>query len=195
MSNLMFNVYGRAKDEKAKVLVKKGQVPCIIYGDSLEESIPVKIEKNELIKLMNSNTQSSLIPLVLDGQTKTCIVKELQKNVYGKVIHIDFQAVSANEVVKLKIPVTFVGMDNLEVKRLVLETFTPEIEVHGVMSKMPETLEVNVSDMNFEDKIFAKDIILPDDISLMTEPETLLAVIAGSDNNSDADDEDAATEE
>lgn len=195
MSNLMFNVYDRAKDEKAKVLIKKGQVPCIIYGDGLKESIPVKIEKNELIKLMNSNTQSSLIPLVLNGQTTTCIVKELQKSVYGKVIHIDFQAVSANEVVKLKIPVNFVGMDNLEIKRLVLETFTPELEVHGIMAKMPETLEVNVSNMNFEDKIFAKDIKLPDDISLMTEPETLLAVIAGSDNNSEDDDEEAATEE
>lgn len=190
MANPAFNISERISNEKAKVIRRNGQVPCVIYGGSLEKAIPVKMKKNELLKLISSNTSSSLIPLSINGETKTCVVKELQKDVYGKVIHVDFQTVSKNEVLKLKIPVTFVGEESLETKRLVLETFAPEIEVQGIASSMPETLEFNVSNMNFEDKVFAKNIKLPEGISLMTDPETLLAIAAGSDNNlEDSEDE------
>ena len=158
MSNLTFNVSERLSNEKAKVIREVGQVPCVIYGTSLEEAISVKITKKELLKLISSNTSSSLIPLSLNGKTKTCVVKELQKDPYGKVIHVDFQSVNKNEVLKLKIPVTFLGEETLDIKKLILETFSPELEVQGVASHMPETLEFNVETMNFEDKVLAKDI-------------------------------------
>ena len=55
---------------------------------------------------------------------------------------------------------------------------------------MPETIEVNLEGLNFEDKIFAKDIKLPQNIDLITDSETLLAIVAGSDNNNDDEDND-----
>nr|WP_275477621.1 hypothetical protein [Clostridium botulinum] len=42
---------------------------------------------------------------------------------------------------------------------------------------MPEFLEVNVSKMNCEDKLFVEDISVPDDVLVLTDPKTLLAVI------------------
>ncbi|MBD7910905.1 MULTISPECIES: 50S ribosomal protein L25 [Clostridium] len=189
MTNLAFEVIERESNEKSNLLRKNGQVPCIIYGGSLEKAIPIKIKKIELIKLISSNTSSSLIPLKINGKTKTCVIKEVQKDVYGKVIHADFQAVRKNEVIRLKIPVTFLGEENLETKRLVLETFSPEIEVQGVASSMPETLEFDVSNMNFEDKVLASNITLPKGISLITDSEILLAIAASSNNNSEEEDE------
>ena len=190
MSNLAFNINERGKNEKAKVLRKNGEIPCIIYGDGLKESLPVKINKNDLLKLMSTSTTSSLIPLNLNGITKTCVVKDIEKDVFGKVIHVDFQSVNKNEVIRLKLPVNFTNEESLESKRLVLETFNPEIEIQGVASEMPENIDFSVEGLNFEDKIFAKDVKLPEGITLITAPDTLLAVIAGSDNN--GEDEDSA---
>ena len=48
MSNLAFNINERGKNEKAKALRKNGEIPCIIYGDGLKESLPIKINKNHL---------------------------------------------------------------------------------------------------------------------------------------------------
>lgn len=188
MSNLAFNINERGKNEKAKALRKNGEIPCIIYGDGLKESLPVKINKNDLLKLMSTSTTSSLIPLNLNGSTKTCVVKDIEKDVFGKVIHVDFQSVNKNEVIRLKLPVNFTNEESLESKRLVLETFNPEIEIQGVASEMPENIDFSVEGLNFEDKIFAKDIKLPEGITLITAPDTLLAVIAGSDNNGEDED-------
>jgi len=194
MENLAFNVSERLSDEKAKLLRQNGQVPCIIYGASLEEAISVKITKKELQKLISSNTSSSLIPLNLNGQAKTCVVKELQKDPYGKVIHVDFQSVNKNDVLKLKIPVNFFGEESLDIKKLILETFLHELEVQGVASNMPETLEFNVGNMDFEDKVHAKDIKIPEGILLITDPETLLAIVANL-NNVSEESEDAESSE
>lgn len=194
MSNLTFNVSERLSNEKAKVIRGFGQVPCVIYGTSLEEAISVKITKKELLNLISSNTSSSLIPLKLNGKTKTCVVKELQKDPYGKVIHVDFQAVNKNDVLNLKIPVSFFGEGNLGIKKLILEIFSPELEVQGVASKMPETLDFNVEAMNCEDKVLAKDIKLPKGISLMSDPEILLAIVANL-NNISQDSEDSEASE
>jgi len=180
MSNVTFNVSKRLSNEKSKLIRAIGQVPGTIYGASLEEAISVKISRKELLTLINTNTSSSLIPLTINGETKTCVVKELQKDSYGKVIHVDFQSVNKNEVLRLKIPVSFFGEEALGIKKLMLETFSPELEVQGVASHMPETLEFNVDTMDFEDKVFAKDIPLPKGILLMSEAETLLAVVASS---------------
>ena len=192
MSDLVFNISERTENEKPKFLRKNGQVPCILYGNGFEKSLPIKIDENDLLKLMHNNTTSSLIPLNLNGVTKTCIVKGLQKDAFGKVIHVDFESVNKNAVIRLKLTVTFAGEAELETKRLVLETFNPEIEIQGVASDMPESVEFNVNGLNFEDKVYAKDIKLPEGISLITDPDTLLAVIAGADNN--AEDEDDATD-
>jgi len=194
MENLTFNVSTRLSNEKAKSLRQIGQIPCVIYGASLKEAISAKITKKELLKLISSNTSSSLIPLTYNGEEKTCVVKELQKDPYGKVIHVDFQSVNKNDVLKLKIHVNFLGEENLEIKQLILETFSHELEVQGVASDMPETLELNVGNMEFEDKIHAKDIKIPEGISLITDPETLLAIVANL-NNVSEDTEDAEVSE
>ena len=186
---MVYNVCKKEKNEKARRLLKSNQVPCIIYGEALEHNIPIKISKNLLLKLMAANTKGSMISLNLDGKTINCVVKELQKNFEGKVIHVDFQAISNKEILKLNIPVSYIGEENLEIKRLALETFETEIELQGTINDIPENIEVNVSDLNFEDKILAKDIKLPENVKLVTDPDTIL-VIANSSNNDTKIDED-----
>ena len=51
MDNLVFNVSER--NEKGKKARMNGQIPCIIYGNELKESIPGEITKRELIRLLS----------------------------------------------------------------------------------------------------------------------------------------------
>ena len=89
----------------------------------LKDSIPVQILSSELKKLINqTNSSGSIIPLNLNGNIKNCVVKNVQKDIIGNVIHIDFQYVIDNEVIKMNIPLNYTGQELLQVKRLVLET-------------------------------------------------------------------------
>lgn len=182
MTKLAFNVSKRLTNEKAKFIRKNGYIPCVIYGEFLDKPISLKISKKDLSSLLALNSKGSIIPLNIGEETKNCVVKDLQRDYDGKVNHIDFQYVKENEVIKLSIPINFVGQNNLEIKRLLLQTFVPHIDVQGSVEKLPQNIEIDVSKMNFEDKIFAKDIQIPKDITLTTDPDILLALVTGSIN-------------
>ncbi|MFQ6999953.1 MAG: 50S ribosomal protein L25 [Clostridium sp.] len=193
MSELAFKVEEKLVNEKAKAIRKKGQTPGVIYGEFLDNPISIKIANTQLPKILKTHLTSSVVPLEVNNDVKNCVIKDIQKDVYGKIIHVDFQYVKANEVIKLKVPVTFEGQGALETNRLVLETFASEIEVQGAVEKLPEKIEIDVSNKKFEDKILAKDITLPEGVHLVTAEDTLLALVAGTEG--EPEEEETETDE
>lgn len=189
MSELAFKVEEKLVNEKAKAIRKKGQTPGVIYGEFLDNPISIKIANTQLPKILKTHLTSSVVPLEVNNDVKNCVIKDIQKDVYGKIIHVDFQYVKANEVIKLKVPVTFEGQGALETNRLVLETFASEIEVQGAVEKLPEKIEIDVSNKKFEDKILAKDISLPEGVHLVTAEDTLLALVAGTESEPEEEEE------
>ncbi|WP_040329142.1 50S ribosomal protein L25 [Clostridium ihumii] len=168
----------RLKNETGKKVRKLGKVPGIIYGEFLETNIPVKMDEPSLLKLLNANSDGSIIQLKVNDCMKRCVVKKVEKDcVTNKIMHVEFQYVKENEVIKLRLPVKFVGHENLALKRLVLENNLNDIELQGPVEKIPEYLEIDVSSLEYNDKIFVKDIKLPDDIKLITNPDTLVALV------------------
>ena len=189
MSELAFKVEEKLANEKAKVIRRNGQTPGVIYGEFLDNPISIKIANTQLPKILKTHLTSSVVSLEVNNDIKNCVIKDIQKDMYGKIIHVDFQYVKANEVIKLKVPVTFEGQGALETNRLVLETFASEIEVQGVVEKLPEKIDIDVSDKKFEDKILAKDVTLPEGVHLVTAEDTLLAVVAGTETEEESEEE------
>ncbi len=189
MSELAFKVEEKLANEKAKVIRRNGQTPGVIYGEFLDNPISIKIANTQLPKILKTHLTSSVVSLEVNNDVKNCVIKDIQKDMYGKIIHVDFQYVKANEVIKLKVPVTFEGQGALETNRLVLETFASEIEVQGVVEKLPEKIDIDVSDKKFEDKILAKDVTLPEGVHLVTAEDTLLAVVAGTETEEESEEE------
>ncbi|MGG7179108.1 50S ribosomal protein L25 [Clostridium paraputrificum] len=177
MTNLAYKVSNRTMTENIKQLRRDGQLPGIIYGEFLQESIPVKMPRLSLVNLLKNNSKGSIIPIDVDNKIKNCVVKEVQKNNIGEIIHIDFQYVKDNEIIKMNIPVKFIGQENLESRRLVLQTQIPTLEFQGPVEKIPEYIQIDVSTLNFEDKVLAKDIKISDEIVLITDENALLAVV------------------
>ncbi|MDY4078738.1 MAG: 50S ribosomal protein L25 [Clostridium sp.] len=189
MSELAFKVEEKLANEKAKAIRRNGQTPGVIYGEFLDNPISIKIANTQLPKILKTHLTSSVVPLEVNNDVKNCVIKDIQKDMYGKIIHVDFQYVKANEVIKLKVPVTFEGQGALETNRLVLETFASEIEVQGAVEKLPEKIDIDVSDKKFENKILAKDVTLPEGVHLVTAEDTLLAVVAGTQTEEESEEE------
>ncbi len=189
MSELAFKVEEKLANEKAKAIRRNGQTPGVIYGEFLDNPISIKIANTQLPKILKTHLTSSVVSLEVNNDVKNCVIKDIQKDMYGKIIHVDFQYVKANEVIKLKVPVTFEGQTALETNRLVLETFASEIEVQGAVEKLPEKIDIDVSNKKFEDKILAKDVTLPEGVHLVTAEDTLLAVVAGTQTEEESEEE------
>ena len=129
--------------------------------------------------MLRKNNSGSIIQVNLDGKKLNCVVKEVQKNNLKEIIHVDLQYTKPNEVIKMRIPVRSIGQEALESKRLILQTYNSFIDLQGSVEEIPEFIEINVSDMKFEDKIFVEDIAIPESVIVLTDPKTLLAVVNG----------------
>lgn len=190
MEKIVFDINERS--EKGKKTRAQGQIPCILQGKDIETPIPVKMSKKDVSKLC-TYPKTSIFTLKLNGKDEACIVKELQKDIYGKVIHIDFDHVNMDEKIKIKIPVALVGQAKLKSKGLLAETFVSEIEVFGEVDKLPKQIELDVSELNYDDKVLAKDLTLPEGIKLDIHDDVVIAKIDA--NETEEDEEETAAEE
>ena len=85
---------------KAKALRKEGFVTGCIFGRELEKSIPLKMEKSEVERLLKSEGKGGRVLLQLEGKTYDALIKEVDYNpLKGFVEEIDFQALVSSEKV------------------------------------------------------------------------------------------------
>ncbi|SCI30071.1 MULTISPECIES: 50S ribosomal protein L25 [unclassified Romboutsia] len=180
MKNLEFNITKR--DEKVNKVRHDGEIPCILYGQNLDKSISAKITKREMINILNY-TDSSILNLNLNGDIKKCVIKELQRDPFGNIIHIDFQCIKKGETIKLKVPVNFIGQEGLESRRLLIEDFISEIPLQGEASEIPQNIEINVSELEYGDQILVKDINIPKSVKADINEELMIAKIGSVNTN------------
>ncbi|MBP3914376.1 MULTISPECIES: 50S ribosomal protein L25 [unclassified Clostridium] len=186
MDNLVFNICERS--EKGSKVRKNGEIPCIVYGDNHHKSLAAKMTKKEMIRLLRY-PKSSIVSLKLNGSLKKCIVKEMQQDPFGKIIHIDFQSINKGDIVKLKIPVNFVGEEVLASKNLLLESFITDVELQGEADKFPENLLVDVSNLEEGNQIFIRDLAIPSEMVLESNRDLAMAKISYNSNNKESDEE------
>ena len=172
MQNLVFDISERT--EKGKKVRTKGEVPCVIYRESLDKSISCKIPRKEMLKLLSS-PKNSVLSLNLDGTIEKCVLKEVQRDTFGEIIHLDFQYVRKGDTIKLKVPVSYTGQGFLESKGLLLESIVSEVQLQGHPEEIPENIKVDVSGLNYGDEIFAKDFSIPAVLKSDVSDDTLVA--------------------
>ena len=185
VESIVFNVSER--NEKGKKVRMHGEVPAVLYGSHLDNTVSIKITRKDMYKLLTL-AKSSILSLKLNGHIENCVVKELQKDSFGKVIHIDFQDIKKDEKIKMKIPVVFDGQSTLEGRQLLLEVLISEVELYGEADKLPENIKCNVGELNIGDKIFIKDLVIPEGVRLDVDENAIVATIA--DNSAVDTDED-----
>ena len=185
MESIVLNVSER--NEKGKKVRMHGEVPAVLYGSHLDNTVSIKITRKDMYKLLTL-AKSSILSLKLNGHIENCVVKELQKDSFGKVIHIDFQDIKKDEKIKMKIPVVFDGQSTLEGRQLLLEVLISEVELYGEADKLPENIKCNVGELNIGDKIFIKDLVIPEGMRLDVDENAIVATIA--DNSAVETDED-----
>lgn len=187
MKNVTFNVSERS--EKTNKVRREGLVPGLISGNHLKNQIPVKMTKGDMARLL-THSQSTILSLNLNGEVKRCIVRELQRDIYGKVSYVDFQNIRDDEKIKVSIPVAFKGVEVLGAKKLNLEIIKEDVEVFGEADKLPEDVEFNVEALKVNDTVAVKDLKVPEGVKLHGDQDFVIAKVCGIVAQVEGDDED-----
>ncbi|MEA5024314.1 General stress protein CTC [bioreactor metagenome] len=168
------------RKEKPKEVRSKGFVPGVIYGKGMD-SISVKFDEKRLNKALQGRSQKAKISVQVAGETKQCFVGEIQKDITsGKTIHISMQVVEDDQVVKMKVPITFGGSEALSERKLIVLPYFSELELTGPSADIPEYVAVDVADKSLGDKITVTDFMVSPSVSVLDDPEKIIAAITGA---------------
>lgn len=127
-----------------------GQLPCNLYGHG---SAPVAISVEEHATIYALKNGAHVLALRFDdGSTDTVLVKDLQFGYLGdNVIHMDLARVNLDEVVTVKVHLTFVGTPEAAKKPgAIVVHGMPEIEVSCKVRDIPEEIKTDLSHMEGE---------------------------------------------
>ena len=143
---------------KVNKLRKADMVPGVIYSKG-EETRSIKVDRGNLQRVYKIAGTSSIIDLELEGETIPAIIKELQLDpVKDEYVHVDFQKIKMEEVVKLTIPVVLEGKDNIRLQPSVLMQQLDEIEIECLPKYIPEAAVADVSNIDFNTPIYVSDL-------------------------------------
>lgn len=165
----------RSNDVKAKRLRREGYVTGNLFGKKIEGSIPVKMSRTEVDKLMKTNNKGSQIMLDVEGQAYDVLIKELEFNsMSGRYDEIDFQALVSGEKVHSVAEVILVGHE--KITSGVLQESLKEIAYKALPSAIVDKVKVDVSNMRIGDSIRVKDLDIAKDkdVVLSTDLEAVV---------------------
>ena len=143
-----------------------GMVPAIVYGDE-KETLNIKLKLNELTKASENELFYTQVLLIkTEGKEEKVVLKELQRDpAKGKFLHADFQRVSSKTKLKVVIPVNFVNEEEcagVKVDAGVVAKAIREIEIMCLAGNIPESIDVDIENLNLGDSIRLTEISLPE---------------------------------
>lgn len=168
------------KDGSARVVRTTGKIPAVFYGPK-EASTPISVNEIDFLKVWKQAGESTVITLKDGSEEHDALIHDIDREaVSGKIRHIDFYVIEKGKKVQVGTPIEFAGVAPA-VKDLggVLVKVLHEIEVEALPKDLPHRIDVDISSLvDFDAQIKAGDITLPAGVTLITEADEVVALVA-----------------
>ena len=151
-------------------LRRAGKIPAIVYGGELD---PVSIQlDHEPVWLASQHEwfYSSILDLSLGGDIQKVLLRDIQRHPYKQLImHLDFQRVNDKETLRTSVPLHFINEEVSPAGKsseVVVTHELKEVAVECLPSDLPETIEVDLSELKLGDIIYLSDLKLPKGVEI-----------------------------
>jgi len=167
----------------ARELRRQGMIPAVLYGPK-SDPIMLSVVIRELEQIVKSgNIGQMLLNIVIQNgkkQSKTAMIKELQTQpVSGALLHIDFYEVAMDQKIKISIPVVTSGEAVGVELGGILQVVRHEVDVFCYPNNIPESIEVDITNMEVGDSLHIGDVPLDEAIELADESNfTIVTVLS-----------------
>lgn len=180
MSNQLSLEKRVATGKKLKALRAEGMIPSVVYGG--ENPVMTVSSYNLTEKALNEVGYHSPLELTIDGKPQLALVKSVAVDpVSRRIINVEFQAISADEVVEAVTPIKIVDFESSEAskKHYVLLQVMETVEIKARPSDLPEEIVVNGAKLaELDDKITVADLELPANVTLADKEMSENTVVA-----------------
>ncbi|RJQ40594.1 MAG: 50S ribosomal protein L25 [Anaerolineaceae bacterium] len=164
--------------KKVKTLRNEGKLPAVMYGHNFKPTAIV-LDAHSTALALKKVSESTIINIDLDGKEHAALIRDRQIDfIKGNLIHLDFQVVSLTEKIRTNVHLDLVGVAPAvaDFNALIVNGIT-EIEVEALPQDLPERITVDISILDEIGKaIYVKDLPAIEKVSILTDPEELIAI-------------------
>ncbi len=167
------NVRATQGSSASRRLRHEGKTPGIVYGNA---QVPLNIEVSHkdlfyaLKKKENEAFHSSILDLIIDGQTTQVLLRDYQMHPFKAIVlHVDFQRVDPTQAITLSVPLHYLGAEKSPAVKLggaVINYVQHDLEIQCLPGHLPKFLSVDLSNLEAGQSVHAKDVPLPEGVAL-----------------------------
>lgn len=178
----MLSLKAEIRDTKTDIgdIRSAGNMPAVFYGKK-EKSTPISISKVDFLKAWKQAGESTVISLETPNGAVESLIHDIDFDpITGSPRHADFYVFEKGHKVEVEVPLEFVGVSPA-VKDLggTLVKVMHGLEIEAMPKDLPHNIEVDISSLtSFESQILAKDVVMPDGVKLLNNPEEVIALVS-----------------
>ncbi|MCI0397302.1 MAG: 50S ribosomal protein L25 [Chloroflexi bacterium] len=162
--------------KKAKQLRHDGWIPAIIYGQ--KETIHVQVENLPLRRVLRDAGATHLIDINIGKERRTVLAREVQTHpTRGEVFHVDFYEVNMRQKIVVEAELVATGTAAPEAEGLgTTPLLLHSVEIECLPDNLVSKIEVDLSQIRTtEDMIHVRDLQTPEGVTVLTDPEQVVA--------------------
>src|SRR5262245_28681451 len=166
--------------KKVAYLRRDGQLPAVVYGRGLS-SDSVSVDAHEFEQLRRHAGPNTLIDLSVDGGKATPIlVHEVQLHrVTRQPLHADLYVVRMTEKLTVDVPLVSEGeSEAVENGGGTLLHVIEHVRVSALPDHLPQSIHYSIESLKtFDDAIHVRDLTIPEDATLLTDVDEVVAKV------------------
>lgn len=162
--------------KQVKRLRKEGLVPAVVYGQ--QDPVNVQLERNALRRALREAGSTQLLELDLEGKKFTVLAREIQQHVTrGDVLHVDFLEVDLKVTIRAEAELVPINQAAPSTEGEGVATMAlRSVEIEALPDALVSEIEVDLSMIEtINDVIYVSDVTPPEGVTLVTDPETVVA--------------------
>lgn len=164
----------------ARRLRREEKLPAVVYGGD-KESNPIVLSPREIIAVLKSESgQNTVFKLkVAGGSEDDVMIFDVQIDpITRRLIHADLVRIAMDVEIEVSVPLQLVG----EAKGVtedggVLDHSLRELLVICLPTNIPESINVDVGELQMNQSIKVEDLRVPPDVTVVTSPESSVASV------------------
>jgi large subunit ribosomal protein L25 len=151
-------------------LRRMGRVPGIVYGGD-KDAVTIELDHKDLFQsLRNEKFHASILTLALDGTKEQVLLRAVNMHPFKfQVQHIDFQRVSADKKIHMKVPLHFVNAEKspgVKEQGGVVNHVMNELDIVCFPDDLPEYVEIDLGNLAVGNSLHVREVALPKGVEL-----------------------------
>ena len=178
---------------------REKQIPAVVYGSKTENAM-LSLDTSTFDKVIRDNGSTGLFfSLKVDdkaGAERIVMLKDMQMDTFGiNYLHVDLQEIDMDTKVHVVVPVEAVGKSRGVKEGGLLQIIRRELEVLCKPADTPESVKIDITDLEVGDAVHVEDIDLGEDVEIPHEVNFTVITIVAPTTDTDTEEEDFDEEE